>query len=105
MMMTNPNTLSIVGTKRQHGRVVLVIEDNAGRVDRSLISRWEVAKRDLAAAVHDFAACCGAEERTTRRDRYGLPVYQGLMAKIDWKVACVETDVLLGCDVYEDDED
>lgn len=74
MMMTNPNTLSIVGTKRQHGRVVLVIEDNAGRVDRSLISRWEVAKRDLANAVHDFAACCGAEERTTRRDRYGLPI-------------------------------
>lgn len=105
MMMTNPNTLSIVGTKRRHGRIVLVIEDNAGRVDRSITSRWEVAKRDLAAAVHDFASCCGAEERTTRRDRYGLPVYQGLMAKIDWKVACVETDVLLGCDVYEEDED
>lgn len=102
MMMTNPNTLSIVGVKRRNGRTVLVVEDNAGRVDRSLISRYEVAKRDLANAVHDFAACCGAEERTTRRDKYGLPVYQGLMDKIDWKVACVETDVLLGCDVDED---
>lgn len=105
MMMTNPNFLSIIGAKRRHGRTVYVIEDNAGRVDRSLISRYEVPKRDLANAVHDFASCCGAEERTTRKDRYGLPVYQGLMAKIDWRVACVETDVLLGCDVYEDDED
>lgn len=94
-MMSNRNTLEIVGTKRRHGLVAYAIKDACG-------DHYEVYKRDLANAVHDFAACCGAEERTTRRDRYGLPVYQGLMDKIDWKVACVETDVLLGCDVDED---
>ena len=97
-MMTNRYTLEIVGAKRRHGQVAYAIKDACG-------DRYEVYKRDLANAVHDFASCCGAEERTTRKDRYGLPVYQGLMAKIDWRVACVETDVLIGCDVYEDDED
>lgn len=97
MMMTTTHGLEIVGTKRRHGQTVLTVKDCNGL--------YEVLKRDLANAVHDFASCCGAEERTTRKDRYGLPVYQGLMAKIDWRVACVETDVLLGCDVYDDDED
>ena len=97
MMTTTTHGLEIVGTKRRHGQTVLTVKDSNG-------DHYEVFKRDLANAIHDFASYCGAEERTTRRDRYGLPVYQGLMDKIDWRVACVETDVLLGCDVYDDED-